>query len=249
MNCSLVCLDWAHRCRPRLIRAKFTTIISLADLTALESLDTGSTRLVPINKLLKHRIHWEQDWESQSWCYKAHNSPVKHWSKHNDFLCRGPVPAHLPRSACRSPHWALPRSMPSCYLPFEDVTLRHIRFPCLSDLGALARHFTSSCLLHLEHITWNSTNTPVFSRPVKTKPRLVAVRAEGCQDNALACIVAYAHLFPSPFPHMGSEELAACIALLRTDGAVPPNTGLASDFTGCWMKRECDIAGYPDVFA
>lgn len=169
-------------------------------------------------------MSWEQDWESPSWCHHAHKfswtrMPSPWVSAQQLSLC-GPVPAYLPRSAYRSPHWGLPRSMPDCHLPFTDVTLRDIHFPCLSDLGALARHFTQILCLLLENISWGSTDIPLSFPRVKTSMWACAISAQGCADDALGCIVVYACLFYSPFPHMNPAELTACIALLR---AMPPD--------------------------
>lgn len=217
-NCSLVCLNWAKRCRRRLFEGMRICIKSLAELQILETyFFAGSPRLVPVVDLVL-QTNWEQNWESWSWCYKAVHSPLRKYRKDNRagdesecLTVRGPVPTQLPRSAYRSPHWSLPRSMPACYLPFRRVNMCDIRFPHLSDLVAFTRHLNYSTYLTLEGIRWGTADIPASFRRIRKRRGRNFVRAQGCQDNALACIVVYANVYPSLLPYMGSGELAAYI--------------------------------------
>lgn len=228
MSCSLVCLYWANRCREYLFRGHEVVIKSLAEFLTLESYAAdGCTRLVPLYDVIR-RFTVEQTWDSAAWCYRIYKSRLRalRWS---ELVLRGPVPSHLPRAAYRSPHWSLPRSMPSCYLPLFNFTLHDIHFPCLSDLLALLRHFKhSEGFITLESVTWAEVDIhgPVrsFGRRQEMRGRdWPTVIAGGCTDNTVVCILATGALETCPMSHLRETELANISALVRVI------TGMGSD--------------------
>lgn len=219
MSCSLVCLYWANLCREYLFSDWTLVIKSLAEFLTLESYAAGGcTRLVQLHRFIR-RFKVEQTWDSAAWCYRIHKSCLIQSGETHLFLS-GPVPSHLPRSAYRSPHWSLPRSLPSCYLPFPNVTLRDIQFPCLSDLLALLSHFKhSERYITLESVTWAEVDIhgPVrtFGRRQETRRRYPILSARGCTDNAVVCILATGALETWPASHLRETELANIFALVR----------------------------------
>lgn len=160
-SCSLVCLDWANRCRDIL----FTREIGVLSQDELKTLGFyachGSHRLKPVQDLIR-KWHLEQTWTSRSWCHMRYSTPFRprytrihpypNWGVHEDddgyqLTLRGPIPAGLPVSCLRSPHWSLPRSLPACYTRFMCLVLSDIHFPSLLSLVKLIRHF--KCLRNL----------------------------------------------------------------------------------------------------
>lgn len=245
MSCSLVCLYWANRCREYLFRGHEVVIKSLAEFLTLESYATdGCTRVVPFYDVIR-RFTVEQTWDSAAWCYRISTSCLIR-SGETRLVLSGPVPSHLPRAAYRSPHWSLPRSMPSPYLPFTNVTLRDIHFPCLSDLLALLRHFKhSECDIILERVTWAEVDIhgPVrtFGRRQETRQRhWPVVIAGGCTDNAVVCILATGALETWPASHLRETELANIFALVRVIagmGSDDIRVGECKNFT---VAPDCD---------
>lgn len=248
-SCSLVCVDWANRCRAYLFRGATVVLKSQGELSILEAYAiTGSPRLIPLNTLIRS-LKVEQTWESPAWCYQVCNSRLSlgrryDWILEDTLVLRGPVPADLPPAAYRSPHWSLPRTMPKSYLAFKEVTLRDVHFPSLPDLVAFLRHFVHWGSFTFINVTWSSSNggVPVtFRRSTEqsgSKP--YHITAEGCTDHVLPCIMTYGSLWP--LSYMTAGERDTCTELIRE------TTGLDSgsrDFKRCsWFRinhgRECD---------
>lgn len=223
MSCSLICLDWANRCRYYLFNDEKVTVKSSTELSIMESYArNGSTRLVPLPQLFR-ALKVEQTWQSSAWVWRVHAFNLHTGRRSTDedkLVLRGPVPPHLSREAYRSPHWSLPRSLPTCYHPFKRVELRDIHFPCLSDLYALLRHFKYASTIVFLNMTWSKTDdvgSPVvFQLPRRSNEEgIVEVTAKGCTDNSLPCIQAFAHRGSASFSYMGEKELEAYVKLLR----------------------------------
>lgn len=243
MSCSLVCLYWANLCRLYLFSRHKVEINSLAEFLTLESYAAdGCTRLVPLYDVIP-RFTVEQTWDSAAWCYRISKSRLRalRWS---DLVLSGPVPSHLPRAAYRSPHWSLPRSMPSCYLPSTIVTLRDIHFPCLSDLLALLSHFKhSEGYITLERVTWAEVDihgpVPSFGRRQETRQRhWPTVSARGCTDDTVVCILATGALETCAMSHLRETELANISALVRVI------TGMGSDDIRVGECKNFTVAPY-----
>lgn len=215
---SLVCLHWANWCRRRLFTGRPLRVRSLAELVTLETFQMrGSLRLYSIHMLVG-RVIFEQNWEAASWCHRAYNSPILALTP--ELVLRGPIPVHLPRAAHRSPNWSLPRSLPSCYLPFDRVALVGVHIPDLQSLGALLRHFSLLPSVRFENVAWGDDALPALPRPAKRCAELDGASAEGCTEDALPCILALGRLGPSVFSYMGRRDVTACIELLRAISGV-----------------------------
>lgn len=227
MSCSLVCLYWANQCRDYLFRDMELVIRSLADFLVLESsyVMNGCTRLVRLRSLTSiSRI--EQTWESTAWCYRLYSSHLldslgSHRWRRPPFVLRGPVPAHLPHTAYRSPHWSLPRLMPSCYTPFFELTLCDIHFPSLSDLLALLRHFKHLPEIIFQNVTWSNEDVHF---PVRSVGRRTAntqllcwptVSVRDCADNFHPCILVIGIFQNCPISYLSETESANFLALSR----------------------------------
>lgn len=223
-SCSLVCVDWANRCRPVMPWKGITVRLQ----EQMESLDFyakhGSKRLVPIASL----IPWwelEQTWASRSWCHLRYNSSFRLMNPEGlradayNVKLQGPVPSSLPVFALHSPHWSLPRSMPACYTSFSLLRLTDIHFPSLSSLFKLVRHFKSLRWLYLQKITWDQVE--VMAPAPRGRISSLDVRAYRCTDNVYAP-VSLAALCPSnAFWRLCLEERHACLAWVQ-NGIVPP---------------------------
>lgn len=246
-TCSLVCIDWANRCRDHLFRHRTLEIKTLRELATLEgsftSRASGHTRLRPLIALVDNVVFkWEQNWDSPSWCHRAYSSPLAFIRKQGcklDLTLRGPVPANLPRAAYRSPHWSLPRSMPYNFLLLLNVNVCDVRFPALSDLYQLCGHFASTPSLDMRNVSWGVADVPAgFLRRRNTnryimKQQIRRFAATGCTDNVLPCLLAFQRLVPSsasPFTYMDERQLDACIVLFKAA------TGIDGDGTG---RAEC----------
>lgn len=225
-SCSLVCVDWANRCRPAL----FDRAITMRSQKDMESLNFcakhGSKRITPIDHQI-YRWGLEQTWTSQSWCHLRYTSSFHLENDDTDGIdlkLVGPVPSSLPVSALHSPHWSLPRSMPACYTPFVDLTLTDIHFPSLSSLFKLARHFKLVEWLKLEKITWDQVEVMA---PAMHNSRIInlQVDARGCTNNVDAP-VALAALCPgSAFSRLHPKERNACLMWVQKL-AVPPSAAV-----------------------
>lgn len=231
-DCSLVCVDWANRCRPVLLDM-WIEVCSREELKSFEFYGKhGSRRLPPAADFIQG---WflRQTWEGRSWCHVRYTSsfraknPYKH-GPHADGLgleLRGPVPPSLPVSSLHSPHWSLPRSMPACYTPFTHLTLDDIYFPSLSSLVKLLRHFRYLSELDLWKITWAEDSVGVVSPVAHATTTYFSVSAIHCTDNRRICTLAQDILGRnSPFRQLRAQERDACLALLHpVPRQSPPN--------------------------
>lgn len=255
-SCSLVCVDWANRCRP----VVFGRPITMRSQKDMESLDFyakhGSKRLVPI-------AHWiwkwtlEQTWALRSWCHLRYNSsfrlpnPDGHHPDGKHLELRGPVPSSLPVSALHSPHWSFPRSMPACYTPFTTLYLTDIHFPSLSSLFKLVRHFKSLSQLYLEKITWDQVE--VMAPVPHSRITDLNMEARDCTDNVYAPVALAALCSGSAFFRLYPEERHACLAWAQNGIVSPPAAvdhtelaagsllGARSDPDTSFVSKECSI--------
>lgn len=187
-TCSLVCVEWAQRCRPVLFLS--ITVKSLERLEAI-ILSRISPRLTPIVALVRNIIV-VQGWQSRSWFHRLAGSPfdVRPYLR---LVLQGPVPAHLPRCAYRSVHWSLPRTLHNSFVPFEDGVLRDIHLPSLSDLRRLLGSMHST-RYYLQNLTWADSDISEACLASRASLRILRsdhryLKAEGCTDNILVCLL------------------------------------------------------------
>lgn len=233
---SLVCLDWAKRCRVYLFRYFTVYIDTLADLVTMFShAGNGSQRLTPLTEILETValiLSWEVSMRKQtvSSLLASIPDPESYQFKLKLVLC-GPVPEHLPRRVYRSPPWthSLPRSIPGCLLPISAVTLQNTSFPFFSDIIALLGRLRTrrNVSVTLEGLTWRSTDAALGTLPARSfklahRPRLsssvVYIDAEGCTDDVLLSLHALCVVHPpyaSIFAGLERQELNACMLLFR----------------------------------
>lgn len=187
-TCSLVCVEWAQRCRPVLFER-----IAVKSLERFEAIISSriSPLLTPIASLVRD-ITLVQDWQSRSWCHRLAGSPLD-VRPHLRLVLQGPVPAHLPRCAYRSVQWSLPRTLPNSLFPFYVVTLRDIHFPSLSDLRQLLGSMHPK-RYHLKNLTW--ADSDISEAGPGSRASLTMLRrdgrhlhATGCTDNILVCLL------------------------------------------------------------
>lgn len=160
-NWSLVSIDWANTVRQWWFFRHEAFLCSRDEFELLiEHIEHGSTRLNMLSDVVQY---WRlrQDWHSRSWCHqwsmlfhrrqplskKSEDSPIG-----QSITLQGPIPSHFPPSAFHSPHWSLPRSLPSCFLRFTSVTLSDIHFPSLANFSKLIRHFAHLNGLSLQDV-------------------------------------------------------------------------------------------------
>lgn len=234
---ALVCIEWATHCRRRLFANNSVIIRSLSDLQYLDSFTVnGSRRLNPIYSLVSS-ITVKQSWEARSWChlprtslfYRAADTFGADFDS-NTMVLSGPVPAHLPRAAYRSPSWSVSRSLPSYFLPFHNLTLEDIHFHALSDVFALSRCYTNLGFIRCNHLTWDETDmsfedlyvSPRRCRiPSSTKApcrKMVHAQTSGCSDNIIVLALVFETLFPdseTAFSFMEVDGRIACLAMFK----------------------------------
>lgn len=226
-RCTLVCVDWANRCRQRLFYKRIFDLRSAADLAALEALTKrGSTRLIPLVSPISG-FHVMQNWEKGSWCHKLthtflHTRTMRPNTRYLALL--GPFPPGLPPAALRSPHWSLPRTMPSTFTQFTAVHLRNIHFPSLFDIAKITKHFKLTHTLRFERVTWDKDDIETLApiRPV-SNASLTKVDAITCTNDLVICIEA-SHLLGSsiPFRELSQEDQTFCTQLARTASTPEP---------------------------
>lgn len=157
-TCSLVCMYWATMVRPG-IWFQGVLLRRVAELKLLEQyvVQRKNERIMPMSELIS-QYAIEQDWNSRSWCHEWYSTGPRLKPSWNYFRpdvsvsLQGPLPEHLPVFALHSPHWSLPRSMPSCFFAFIILELCDIRFPSLLSFTKLMRHFKHTKILIMSDI-------------------------------------------------------------------------------------------------
>lgn len=228
-TCSLVCVDWAERCRVYFFPQRALCIRTLAELMVIFSYSVnGSRRLTPLTKIVPIvvlELSWEASLHEQAISpFIASIPDLQSRRLDMSLYLNGPVPEHLPRRAYRSPPWThnLPKSIPGCFLPFSSIRILSISFPFLSDIIALLGHFQTGREVGFYQLTWHSTDTTIPpARPLTLRPRWwprVHVYANNCTDDVLLSLLALCRIDPpsgSIFANLTRRELKACILLFR----------------------------------
>lgn len=234
MVCSLVCLDWAKQCRPRLWKDSTITIKSDEDLIALNTHTLHSPRLVPLATLVE-KVELKPTLGARSWCHHFAISPFYRASNQRlDTVLRinGPFPDMLPCAALRSLTWDLPRSLRVPCFAFSVVFLQNLHFPRLSDFHALLGGLTHCRIFYIYRVTWDTTDMSPISVPAANldqvvcassphfekdaKSRYIWISVERCTDNAAMAALAYRRLeapSQSLFSHMDIAGQKAVLTL------------------------------------
>lgn len=219
-KCALVSVHWAEVSRKLLYAGEgsWGTIRSLSQLKGLScSARKGSKRLTPVHKLLQ-QLEVEQTWGTRSW---IHNIYLAHFDRdRNELRLTGPEAYGLPPlpvSALRSPHWSVPRTLPSCFLNFSSLDLFRVHFPALSDFAKLVKHFVRTEIFYFRRVTWDVTDVVIPSRAL-SHGKLREINAQFCKDTDV--LHAQTHLMLNkaniPFYRLPSLEQEACLQIFST---------------------------------
>lgn len=214
-NCALVCAHWAEVSRKVLYAGEGSRarIQSLSQLRGLEGyVRKGSKRLTPVHKLLR-RLGAEQTWGTRSWIHNIYPSQFDRDA--NTLRLTGPKSDGLPpppASALRSPHWSVPKTLPSCFLNFSTLDLVNVHFPALSDFAKLVKHFVRTHTFDFYEVTWDVTDVVIPSRAL-SHSKLLEVEAYNCTDDHV--LHAQTHLMLNKaniaFYHLPALEQEACV--------------------------------------
>ncbi|KAI0696630.1 hypothetical protein BC835DRAFT_855925 [Cytidiella melzeri] len=206
-NFSLVCVYWANQCRRYLFlgvpcHIDMATRMDLLRRTmAWEGQRDTYGRLQWLDNLVTISgiiVSVRQEWKSGSWNQHVSPLPLKD-AAYRLELDGSTMPADLPASVYRSPHWNLPRTLPSSFIPYHVVELRHIHFSSFRDFCKLLSHFKSARNFFFDALQWDSDASLEPQRYFPSSglsnynyqsPKSVRIDAENCTDNVLACFQA-----------------------------------------------------------
>lgn len=186
LNCSLVCVYWAQEIRRSLYGKRIVWISTERQAKAFRKLvvHRGSERLTPIVDMIDH-IDVQQDPDSRSW--------------HHILLHLIPaIPPHKFRGlhVCgsssvgpQSPHWGIPKRLPSFTTLYRRLNLRYLRFSSLHALVTLLRQFPRLEELNLNQLSWDDDDMHALAHLLpstqRKHPLLSKIYLWRCGDIAL----------------------------------------------------------------
>lgn len=247
LNPSLVCVYWAQEILRSVYDRRKMRIETEKQAKAFRKLvvHRGSERLIPIVEMIDH-IDVQHNTEFRSW--------------HHILLCLIPaIPPHKFRqlqikssgepanvsfsaSLC-SPHWRVPKRLPSFSTSYRRLELVSLRFSSLHALTAFLRQFPHLEELSLMYLTWedNNMNAPVRVLPSTaahhSRPLLSKIQLSGCSDSTLLLLyLAQSRLYGlSLLKNLPGEDQGAITGMLNgvREAAVLQRTdvGVSIDYT------------------
>ncbi|KAI0696745.1 hypothetical protein BC835DRAFT_1341380 [Cytidiella melzeri] len=241
-TCALVCSHWANICRPSILRQRLECITSPNLLRSVKCMLewkggehlTGLSRFVASNAFyVSVRAGGHE--RGGPW---MHNVALLGIQAAVSYLTlTGHHVSQDTRSwFSKSPHWALPRSLPSCFTPFTEVELINMHAPSFNALIKLLRSFRNTRRFQINNVTWAlgqgiAPAQSLVSGPTSVTPKSVSVETFECTDNGLLCLQTCL-LYPE-FPLRDVPEVERNIAA-RSLGLPNPRlwTGLDMEWDG-----------------
>lgn len=221
-DCSLVCLHWASRCRPRLFSSLILrTRQHMRTLTDLARFN-WHTRVPPMSRYVR-KIALDVGWDDRSWVHHVYPL-IKLMGAHVKLtgLClanpRTEVPLKENCVARGSMYATLPRSLPSCYYTFTTLEVNDTHFAQLSCLDRLIAELPLLVRVALVSVSWDDNQPLPVGRARAPAPGYCSAAAMniftlGCTDDAqlalraASCLV-HAHarrpgrVRPNAAPHV-----------------------------------------------
>lgn len=188
LNCALVCVYWAQEIRQSLYDKRAVWLVTEEQAKGFRKLlvHRGSKRLTPILDMIAD-INIRQNAHSRAW--------------HHILLCLIPfIPPYKLRRlhiygqrsvGPPSPHWGVPKRLPSFTTPYRRLWLSNLRFASLHALVTLLRQFPCLEELDLLYLRWDDNDIHAQAHPLplitpqRRQPLLSRITMSECGDDAL----------------------------------------------------------------
>lgn len=190
---SLVCREWAQRCREVFYQGRTIEISSMKQAVRFRDIVTGvgCKSLTPIADIIGtvSVVYYGLPEHGRSWTHMVGTALVPRIppSKFDEFFISrwdSPLPFGM---RLGSPNWDLPNTLP--YTHFRRLQLYGVHFPALSFLGRFLRHFPRLEDLQLFQVRWDKGDwhprAPILPRTGSKHRSLPVIKIGGCTDDLL----------------------------------------------------------------
>lgn len=187
---SLVCMDWAKRCREMLFRERTVRIGSMESAVRFRNLvmGAGCERLTAIVGMIAEvDVEHDLDKDGRSWYHiLGALMPRLPRSKFRMFYIKGPRSKLAAGLRFRTPYWGVAKPLPQFVTQYRRLYLRELHFASIGDLVCFADHFPHLEELQLLLLTWDETGvrapavTEEIPRPDPCHRSLRSIWVQGC---------------------------------------------------------------------